>query len=229
LKKDQNYLVFSDTLKQKCINKGIKEKNLQVFPFPLDNKYSQIMSDSEKERIRLNYGFGLKSKMILIIGGGDGMPGGMKILRNIMNKNVDAEIAIVCGKNAKLLNQAMKFKNQYGLTKLKVFGFVDFVYSLIGISDVVITKCGPSTIMEILLMGKVPVINNYIWEQEKGNMEFVCKHQMGILEKRAKRLPDLLHKLITDNHFYNSITGNIKNAALSNGVSPVSDYILNFR
>jgi 1,2-diacylglycerol 3-beta-galactosyltransferase len=123
----------------------------------------------------------------------------------------------------------MKLKNQFGLKRLKVFGFIDFVYSLIGISDVVITKCGPSTIMEILLMGKVPVINNYIWEQEKGNMEFVCQRRMGIMEKRITRLPELLQRLVTDNDFYNSITANIKNATLSNGVGQVSDHILNFR
>jgi len=229
LQKDINYLVFSESLKQKCIDKGINENNLQVFPFPLNSKYSQNISELEKERIRTIHGFSPKSKMILVIGGGDGMPSGMKILKNILSKNVDAEIAIVCGKNTKLFNQAMKLKNKFKLGKLKVFGFIDYVYSLIGISDVVITKCGPSTIMEILLMGKVPVINNYIWEQEKGNMEFVCKHKMGLLEKRTKRLPDLLQKLITDNDFYNSIATNIKNATLSNGVGQVSDYILNFR
>ncbi len=229
LQKNQNYLVFSESLKQKCINNGISENNLQVFPFPLNNKYSQNLSEFEKERIRLIHGFELNSKMILIIGGGDGMPRGMKILKNIMIKNVDAEIAIVCGKNARLYNQAMNLKNQFGLNRLKVFGFIDFVYSLIGISDVVITKCGPSTIMEILLMGKVPVINNYIWEQEKGNMEFVCQRHMGIMEKKIDRLPDLLHRLVTDNDFYNSIAGNIKNATLSNGICQVSDYILNFR
>ncbi len=229
LQKNQNYLVFSETLKQKCIDKGIDESHLQVFPFPLNNKYSQNLSEFEKERTRLIHGFNPKSKMILIIGGGDGMPRGMKILKNIINKNVDAEIAIVCGKNARLFNQAIKLKNDLGLNQLKIFGFIDFVYSLIGISDVVITKCGPSTIMEILLMGKIPVINNYIWEQEKGNMEYVCQRKMGILEKKITRLPDLLQRLVTDNDFYNSIADNIRNATLSNGVDQVSDHILNYR
>jgi len=80
--------------------------------------------------------------------------------------------------------------------------------------------------MEILMMGKVPVINNYIWEEEKGNMEFVCQSKMGILEKNTRFLPDVLHRLLTDNEFYNSIRNNIKNSAISNGVGQVSDYIL---
>jgi processive 1,2-diacylglycerol beta-glucosyltransferase/1,2-diacylglycerol 3-beta-galactosyltransferase len=80
--------------------------------------------------------------------------------------------------------------------------------------------------MEILLLGKVPLINNYIWEQEKGNMEFVCNGRMGILEKRTKRIPDVLNKLLTDGEYYNSLQSNIQSASLSNGVGPVSDYIL---
>ena len=229
LQENQNYVVFSDSLKEKCIERGINKNNLQVFPFILDNKFSQKVSDFDKLRIRMEMGFEFESKIILIIGGGEGMPRGKKILKNIIAKNMDAEIAIVCGKNLKLFTQAMKLKTQYGLNNLKVYGFVDFVHSLISISDVVITKCGASTFMEILMMGKVPVINNYIWEQEKGNMEFICERKMGILEKSTKRLPDVLHKLITDNDFYNMLSNNIKKGTFSNGVGPVSDYILNFQ
>jgi UDP-N-acetylglucosamine:LPS N-acetylglucosamine transferase len=163
------------------------------------------------------------------MGGGEGMLHGKKILKRIIARNMDAEIAIVCGKNEKLYNKALKLKNKYTIDNLKVYGFVDFVHSLVSIAEVVITKCGASTSMEILIMGKVPVIINYIWEQEKGNMEFVCQSKMGILEKNTRFLPDVLHKLLTDNEFYNSISNNIKKASISNGVGPVSDYILKYQ
>ena len=226
LQKEQNYVVFSDILKEKCIERGIDKNNLHVFPFVLDSKFSQKVSDFKKIRIRKKLGFEIDSKIILIMGGGEGMPHGKKILKRIIARNMDAEIAIVCGKNEKLYYKALKLKNKYDIDNLKVYGFIDFVHSLVSISDVVITKCGASTSMEILMMGKVPVINNYIWEQEKGNMEFVCQSKMGILEKNTRFLPDVLHRLLTDNEFYNSIRNNIKNAAISNGVGQVSDYIL---
>ncbi len=229
LQEGQDYVVFSDMLKEKCIERGINADNLHVFPFVLDSKFSQKVSDFKKIRIRKKLGFEIDSKIILIMGGGEGMPKGKKILKKIISKNMDAEIAIVCGKNLKLYSKAIKLKNKYGIDNLKVFGFIDFVHSLVSISDIVITKCGASTSMEILMLGKVPVINNYIWEQEKGNMEYVCQSKMGILEKNTRFLPDVLHRLLTDNEFYNSISNNIKNASISNGVGPVSDYILNFQ
>jgi UDP-N-acetylglucosamine:LPS N-acetylglucosamine transferase len=229
LQKEQNYVVFSDMLKEKCIERGINKNNLHVFPFVLDSRFSQKVSDFKKIKIRKKLGFEIDSKIILIMGGGEGMPKGKKILKKLVSRNMDAEIAIVCGKNLKLYNKAMKLKDKFEIDNLKVYGFIDFVHLLVSISDVVITKCGASTSMEILMMGKVPVINNYIWEQEKGNMEFVCNAKMGILEKNTKILPDVLHRLLTDNEFYNSISNNIKNASISNGVGQVSDYILKFQ
>lgn len=229
IQKEQNYVVFSDMLKEKCIEKGINENNLHVFPFVLDGRFSRKVSDFKKIKIRKKLGFEIDSKIILIMGGGEGMPKGKKILKKLVSRNMDAEIAIVCGKNLKLYNKAMKLKNKFGIDNLKVYGFIDFVHSLVSISDIVITKCGASTSMEILMMGKIPVINNYIWEQEKGNMEFVCQGKMGILEKNTSVLPDVFHRLLTDNEFYNSISNNIKNASISNGVGQVSEYILKFQ
>ena len=228
LEKGQNYIVFSDLLREKCIERGINRDNLKVFPFVLDNKFSRKITETEKLKIRSNLGFKSETKIILIMGGGDGIPQGKRILKNLLVENMDAEIAIVCGKNNKLYIQAMKFKQKYGMGNFKVYGFIDFIHSLINISDVVITKCGASTFMEVLIIGKIPVINNYIWEQEKGNMEFVCRNNMGILERNIKSLPDVLHRLLTDNEFYNSISTNIRNASIRNGVGQVSDYILNF-
>ena len=228
LHKNQNYIVFSEILKEKCLEKGIPDNKLKVFPFVLDSRFSTGVSKKKKLKIRANLGFSSESRIILIMGGGEGMPKGKKILKKIIKRNMDAEIAIVCGKNRKLFTSAMKIRDKYGIKNLKIYGFIDFVPSLISISDIVITKCGASTSMEILHMGKVPVINNFIWEQEKGNMEFVCNSKMGILEKNTNHLPDLLNRLLTDNELYDSFISNIKKAAIRNGVGQVSDYILNF-
>jgi hypothetical protein len=95
---------------------------------------------------------------------------------------------------AKAVAEKIKTKKRVDVEIL----LVDFVHLLVSISEVVITKCGASTSMEIL-------------------------------EKNTRFLPDVLHRLLTDNEFYNSISNNIKKAAISNGVGPVSDYILKYQ
>ena len=103
---------------------------------------------------------------------------------------------------------------------------MDFIYDLINISDVVITKCGASTIMEILNLKKVPVVNDYIWEQEKGNVEYLINNDLGIFEPQIKNLPKAVRQLLEDEELYSGYVKNISNQQIENGVKKVSDYII---
>ena len=82
--------------------------------------------------------------------------------------------------------------------------------------------------MEILMTNKIPIVNKYIWEQEKGNMEFIRDNKMGLYEKNPKKLPQINDDLILNNHIYNSFSENIKQAGLKNGTSQVANFILEF-
>ena len=227
LDKKQKFIVFSDQLMEKCIRMGIPEQNLQVFPFVLDKKFSGKPTEKKKIEVRKKFGYSNDSRILLIIGGGEGMPGGKKIIKEFISNDLDAEIIIVCGKDKDLYESILKLKQKYNIANLKVYGFVNFVHSLLLISDVVITKCGASTCMEILLSGKIPVINKYIWEQEKGNMEFITEGKMGLYERRKKSLPLVVNRLLSDPYLYNSMHSNIKRASIRNGVKQVSEYIIN--
>jgi processive 1,2-diacylglycerol beta-glucosyltransferase/1,2-diacylglycerol 3-beta-galactosyltransferase len=229
LRKDQDFIVFSRELKETCIQKGIKPDKIRAFPFILNRKFEQKGDDDQKQAIRLRYGFRADSRVILLMGGGDGIPKGKKILKSIIKSNPDYELAVVCGKNNKLEAKSKKLVEKYGKTNIKVYGYIDFIHELISISDAVITKCGASSCMEILYLGKIPIINNYIWEQEKGNMEFIARGRMGIVERRILYLPEAIKRLFSDSNYYNQLSGNIKNASIRNGTSMVSDYILKFK
>ena len=224
LRKVQTLVVFSERLKLHCIKKGIDEKNINVFPFILDEKFSVLPKHDQVEEIRTKLGFTSK-KILLIMGGGDGIPNGIAILNSILKSNPCYEIAFVCGRNKLMFDQAMRIKETSGLEKLKVFAFVDFVYELLSISDVVITKCGASTFMEILLSKKVPVINSYIWEQEKGNVDFIVKNHLGIYEKRISKLPAIINKLFSDENELNRYKANIEKVNLQNGTAKVAEFL----
>ena len=225
LNKQKNFIVFSDELKRRCLKKGIDENRLKVFPFILDEKFSKTPSYEEIENYKSKHGF-KKENILLIMGGGDGIPHGEKILKNILKVKADFEIAFVCGKNKKLYNYAMQLKEKEGHNNLKVYGYVDFVYELLSISDIVITKCGASTFMEILMMKKVPLVNSYIWEQEKGNVDFLRSNKLGIYEKRIHKLPEIVQELFGDKNKLNVYKSNIENYNFENGTAKVAEFIL---
>jgi 1,2-diacylglycerol 3-beta-galactosyltransferase len=226
LDKTPKFIVFSEQLKQHCIKLGIPQKAVSVFPFILDEKFTRPLSTVVAHSLKRNLGFLPDKRIILILGGGDGIPKGKKILKKFMKNNPEVYVAIVCGKNLELYKKAWALKARYDFENLRIYGYVDFIYELINVSDVVITKCGASTFMEILLSGKIPIINNYIWEQEKGNMEFVRDNNLGIYEKDISQLPGKTFELIRDPEVCNYYKNNIKNLSLKNGTPSVSEFIV---
>lgn len=227
LRRDQNFILFSEKLKQSCLADGIPEKNLNVFPFILGEKYSSVPSGKEILLFRKKYGIE-KQDLLLILGGGDGIPKGIKILKRILKSNPQFSVILVCGRDKKLFNQALLLKNKFNNNDLIVFGFVDFVYELLCLSDLVITKCGASTFMEILMCGKVPIVNSYIWEQEKGNVDFIIENNLGVYEKRVNKLPRVVENLFDSKALLDNYKKNVVNADLKNGTNMVSEFICRF-
>jgi len=223
-REQERYIVFSERLKEDCIkNQKIPASKLRVFPFILDKKFSKSLSSAEITNVKQKYGFAPEKKVVLIIGGGDGIPHGKSILQQLLHASLDVEIAIVCGKNKDLYADALKLQLHY--PTLKVFAFVDFVYELLNASDIVVTKCGASTIMEILIMKKIPIINDYLWEQELGNMEFVRDNELGIFERDIAKLPTLLQELISGKEQYQQYLKNIEQMNVRSGTEEVGEFL----
>jgi processive 1,2-diacylglycerol beta-glucosyltransferase/1,2-diacylglycerol 3-beta-galactosyltransferase len=227
-RKEQNFIVFSERLKSHCLKRGINENKINVFPFILSEKFSYPLEQVKIPELKRDLGFAPDKKVILILGGGDGMPKGYRILKTLVRNHVNAEVAIVCGKNRSLSKKAEKLKQKYGNSRIKVYGYVDIIYELLNISDLVITKCGASTFMEIVISKKIPIIISYIWEQEKGNMEFLVNKKMGIYEPNVKKLSGLINELLIDPAKCSVYIENIKKESFKNGNIMVAEFINNF-
>ncbi len=227
LRKNQNFIVFSEELKYYCIKKGIDSKNIKVFNFVIDEKYSNAATKDEILAYKKDLGFS-KENVLLILGGGDGIPNGIQILKNILKSKSDIEIAFVCGKNKELYEHAQIFKSGGKYDNLKIYSFVDFIYELISISDVVISKCGASTLIELLISGKVQIVNSFLWEQEKGNVDYLVENNLGIYEKRISKLPSLIDQMFTNKNILEQFQKNITSINSKNGLKEVASYLLQY-
>jgi UDP-N-acetylglucosamine:LPS N-acetylglucosamine transferase len=227
LRKEQTFIVFSDQLRNKCLKIGIDAGRIHVFPFIIDDRYSHRAPEREVEDFRNELGFSGR-KLLLIMGGGDGIPKGVSILKAILREEGNYDIAMVCGRNKELYNRALRLKIKMKADRLKIYAYTDQIYKLISISDLIITKCGASTFMEILLSHKLPIVNSYIWEQEKGNVQFLVDNDIGIYEKRIGRLPGLVGRFFSDQGLFDRYMKNIDSLGFENGLAKVALFINDF-
>lgn len=216
--RDLDFITFSDKVIQK------RNISYKKFPMVLNRKFKP--SNINKQNLKKELGFNPEKNLILLIGGGDGLPKLIPIMNNILESKPDYQIACVCGRNRDQYKRILKIKDKYSDIDIKLYGFINNVYELSIASDLAITKAGASTIMELLLTETIPIITRYIWGQEKGNRDFIVNNNLGFYEKNPKKLPYLINMVLHDNEILSGTVQNIRDMNLLNGTDLVANHII---
>ena len=228
LDKTQEMVVFSEKLKEYAVRRGIPEARVHVFPFILDPRYSRNDAGTGVDAPKAALGFLSDQRVILLLGGGDGMPRGFRITKLLLSRLPGAGVILICGRNKSLFRKAGRLVPRGMGKNLRVFAYVDNVPDLIRLSDTVLTKGGASTVMEIIALGKTPVVTTYIWEQEKGNVEFLVKDHRGVYEKSIRKLPEILSGIFDDTPAYRLIRERNHSSPIQSGTPAVAEFIMKF-
>jgi UDP-N-acetylglucosamine:LPS N-acetylglucosamine transferase len=226
--KEQHFIVFSERLRRFCLGRGIAEDRIAVFPFIINDKFVVSPRAAGPAEMKKRIGVDPSQRLVLIAGGGDGIPNGVRIVKHLLKQHPAYSIAVVCGNNKGLHKKLTALREKQSVAQLKIFGFVDNIHELLHAADLVITKCGASMCMEILQSNRVPLISSYLWEQEKGNMEFLTAGRMGIYEPKPAHLPQLVNKLFAEPEVVDRMKANIASVQMTNGTAAVAEYILCF-
>ena len=227
LDKKMNYVVFSDRAKNAILERGVAEKNIHLTPVVLKEEFSKPLSEERIIELKKKFGLALDKKIILMLWWGDGLPKGAKTLQELINANVDAQILVVCGRSESFFHQVTKIQNNHPEVTIKVFsGFIDFIYDVVNVADVIVTKWWPATLMEILMMNKIPLINSYIREQEKWNVQFVVDNKLGVYETDVAKMVEIVKQMLASEEHMSEYYRNIKQMQLKNGTQEVAEHLI---
>lgn len=170
-----------------------------------------------KAGFKINKEKSKRKNQILIIGGGAGTGKIEQQVKMLSLKFPGKKLVVVCGLN-KNLYKKLKLENY---PNTEVLGFVDFIPKLIRDSDIVITKAGPTTIIEAAILKKPLIITSWVLMQEKGNIEFVEKNNLGIYCPNIKKLPLAVEKIYKEYDKYSN--GKLK---LNHGSDKIAKFLL---
>jgi processive 1,2-diacylglycerol beta-glucosyltransferase/1,2-diacylglycerol 3-beta-galactosyltransferase len=205
----------------------IPPERVPVFPWVLQERYSAPLPADAIPGLKASFGLDPAKKLVLITGGGEGLPGTERYFQALLSSKADFELVVLCGKNRSILKHCREIlrKRPTGRT-VHVLGFTPKMYEYLNCADLVVSKAGTSTVMETLTMGKPLLIAQYLYGQEFGNAVFVVRKGLGVYAPRPAQLRAAVERLLSDQQAYNRIIERIRAAGIRNGTPEVARYIL---
>jgi 1,2-diacylglycerol 3-beta-galactosyltransferase len=185
--KTDSCLVPTEPAKERALANGLPHEKVKVVGLPVGLKFVGGVGD--KGTLRDKLGLERDRPTILVVGGGEGMGKVYKIARAIAKARVNAQLMVVAGRNKGLQRRLEKIDWEIPTT---VFGFVTNMPELMGASDVIVTKAGPSTISEALITGLPILLSGFVPGQEEGNVEYVINKGVGTWAEKPQRIADTL-------------------------------------
>lgn len=110
---------------------------------------------------------------------------------------------------------------------LRVYHFMPMIHELYKASDLFITKAGPNSILDSVLMGTPVCVNFCPQPMEKAAyIHFVKKLGCGFAQFKASKIRPTVEKLIDDPSLLDKYRDNIAGIAASeNGADTIADFI----
>ncbi|MGP1588081.1 MAG: glycosyltransferase [Treponemataceae bacterium] len=201
--------VASDKMKDFAVNYcNFNPDFIKPAPFLINEKFTEEISHEELKKLREKYSISEGKKVLLMVGGGEGLPKATRIINDFIFKKVKFTIIVVCGRNLTRMRNLEVIKSVNPNIDLRVYGFVNFMDELLKICDMAVIKAGASTILEVCKMKKPAIISSFIHGQEKGNMEFVVENNAGFFIKSPLKIAGKVISLFNNEEEFSRIKAN---------------------
>jgi processive 1,2-diacylglycerol beta-glucosyltransferase/1,2-diacylglycerol 3-beta-galactosyltransferase len=221
-----DYLVYSEEAKQTGIAQKVPAEKITVVPFVMNPKFQEPFDSKDILTLRKKHGFDPNKKTVLLVGGGDGLPGAVDIVNKCILRKAKFAIAVVCGKDMGKYTYLESLKRLYPKLDLHVYGFVNYLDELIKLSDCVVMKAGPATLLEALSCRKPIIISRYIHNQELGNMRFAVQNKVGWFIQKPSKIYDKIEEIFEDQDFGSRMAKNFDALKIDTDSSKIAKLLL---
>jgi 1,2-diacylglycerol 3-beta-galactosyltransferase len=169
--------------------RGMPATRMQRTGFPVHPRFTDDHHTRAEARRLLN--LDVDRRTILLTAGGVGS-GRLGELVNALERELPGrQLLVVTARNRALYDE---LRNSTRSPHTHVYGFVDTMPDLMAASDTIVTKAGPGTLMEALVMRKPVIVTEAVGVQEVGNIDFVVNHQLGEFCPRVPQIVEALQR-----------------------------------
>ena len=179
------YVVGSPQARQELISRGVQKERIQILGIPVNPKFTQPIDRSFRAR---QLGLDPEQFTILIGSGGAGTGPVEKLIHLLGKMEGPIQLLAVAGKNGSLYRNLENLRPHFPHL-MKVFGFIETMDELMGISDLIISKPGGLTCAEALIKGLPMILIEPIPGQEGRNAHVLEEMGVAVLARQLEQVP----------------------------------------
>jgi processive 1,2-diacylglycerol beta-glucosyltransferase len=195
------FVTPSDEVSQRLIRKGVSFDKIKSSGIPFDPIFNEpVDKQNIMQRLKLDPAL----PTVLIMGGGQGLGPIKTIIRSLEKVKKEIQEIVVAGSNKKLY-KSLKRKLKKYKKRILVFGYVDNIYELMGISDMIITKPGGVTTAEALAKRLPMIIVRPIPGQEASNTQYLTEKGAALKIDKPKEINLLVEDLLENQEKFNQM------------------------
>ena len=177
---------------QRVLAHGLTAERVLVTGLPVSPDFVRAArEDPCAVRRRLGLTPGLP--VVLVVGGGEGMGPMHRLCRAIAHGGAQAELVVIAGRNERL---RAKLSAERWPVPVRVEGFVRNMHEWMRAADLLVTKAGPSTISEALVMGLPMVLSGALPGQEWPNVDYVVEGGTGVWAPTPRQVAAAVAELL---------------------------------
>lgn len=181
--KIDKYYVSADELKGQLLLSTVPPDRIQVSGIPIREAFEATNHYEKNPFLKV---LDKKRKTILILAGSYGVLGHIDEMINSIKIIGGSQVAVVCGRNQKL-EQKLKKKFEHD-PFVFIFGFVEDIHQLMGVSSCIIAKAGGLTLSESLALQVPLFIYKPFAGQEKENAVFLSSKGVAFIFHHLEEL-----------------------------------------
>ncbi len=222
---------YSEEAASTLVGYGVERGRISVHSSIVNDSFERVVGMDELESLKDELGLRRGKPMVLIAGGADGMKRAEAMTMELLRSRLDFDLAVVCGRDPVLKLKVETVAAAYhmvpsNLKKVAVLGFTDRMPLLMRAADAIASKAGASVVAEILRVGKPNIIAYMIPGQEKGNVDFVVSHGLGLYCRTPKSLRLGVERILGDVAYRKRIEANIAALHFRNGLDSICKSIM---
>lgn len=199
---------------------GMPASKLLRAGFPVHPKFSAYDRSRDESQARLSLDPALFT--VLLTAGGVGSGNLEQLVRSIHEAYPQLQLLVVTGRNTALRQRL----EQCGFAShVHILGFVSNMEELMAASDIVVTKAGPGTLMEALVLRRPVIVTQAVGMQERGNIDFVLNHELGLFCPAMDRIVPVLEELMQP-ETYAATAARLVGAVPRDGAAQIASILL---